>query len=177
MTQGSLPNTKTEKRGFTIVELLIVIVVIAILAAITIVAYNGVQQRARDSRRKSDLGNIEKALKLYAVDNGDYIYKESGCGSSGNGSGYLNYKPSTYPKSIAQCLVDSGVVSSVPSDPSGQTSCSGMDCHVYLKYTCGLGTYLYANLEASPHDGSETDGTCYAEGDTERGVNYVVKVD
>ena len=44
-------TTKTQRnlRGFTIVELLIVIVIIAILAAITIVAYNGIQQRARDS--------------------------------------------------------------------------------------------------------------------------------
>ncbi|MCA9336234.1 prepilin-type N-terminal cleavage/methylation domain-containing protein, partial [Candidatus Saccharibacteria bacterium] len=46
---------KHRLSGFTIVELLIVIVVLAILAAITIVAYNGIQQRSRDSIRKSDL--------------------------------------------------------------------------------------------------------------------------
>ena len=40
-------NTYTKSRGFTIVELLIVIVVIAILAAITVVAYNGIQNRER----------------------------------------------------------------------------------------------------------------------------------
>jgi len=39
-----------NKRGFTIVELLIVIVVIAILAAISIVAYNGIQQRSRNTQ-------------------------------------------------------------------------------------------------------------------------------
>ena len=44
-----------QKQGFTIVELLIVIVVIAILAAITIVAYNGIQNRAYDSTVQSDL--------------------------------------------------------------------------------------------------------------------------
>lgn len=43
------PTLKAAKRGFTIVELLIVIVVIAILAAITVVAYNGIQNRARAS--------------------------------------------------------------------------------------------------------------------------------
>ncbi len=42
-------SERNNRRGFTIVELLIVIVVIGILAAITIVAYNGVQQRARNS--------------------------------------------------------------------------------------------------------------------------------
>lgn len=59
-------------RGFTIVELLIVIVVIAILAAITIVAYNGIQQRARDAERNTEMKTIEKALALYFVDNGGY---------------------------------------------------------------------------------------------------------
>lgn len=61
-----------SKSGFTIVELLIVIVVIAILAAITIVAYNGIQQRGRDSDRKSGVTTIQKALELYHIDNGGY---------------------------------------------------------------------------------------------------------
>lgn len=50
-------QTTTRQPGFTIVELLIVIVVIGILAAITIVAYNGVQNRARDTTAISDLTN------------------------------------------------------------------------------------------------------------------------
>lgn len=60
----------TTQRGFTIVELLIVIVIIAILAAITIVAYNGIQQRARDSQRLQDVVAMQKALNLYKIDNG-----------------------------------------------------------------------------------------------------------
>lgn len=49
--------------GFTIVELLIVIVVIAILAAITVVAYNGIRERARDSERHSEVLTIRKKLE------------------------------------------------------------------------------------------------------------------
>jgi type II secretion system protein G len=64
-------NTTTQ-RGFTIVELLIVIVVIGILAAITIVAYNGIQSRARDTARTSGINGVQKALELYRVDNGAY---------------------------------------------------------------------------------------------------------
>lgn len=59
---------KRNSRGFTIVELLIVIVVIAILAAITIVAYNGIQQRARASAVSSALNQANKKLALYQVD-------------------------------------------------------------------------------------------------------------
>lgn len=54
--------------GFTIVELLIVIVVIAILATISIVAYNGIQARANDSKVKSGVVQLEKALRLWALD-------------------------------------------------------------------------------------------------------------
>ena len=63
---------KKSKSGFTIVELLIVIVVIAILAAISIVAYNGIQARAKDGERLSEIRSIEKALALYYADEGTY---------------------------------------------------------------------------------------------------------
>lgn len=58
-----------KQRGFTIVELLIVIVVIAILAAITIVAYNGIQQRARTSSVTTTLNQYAKKIALSQVDN------------------------------------------------------------------------------------------------------------
>jgi prepilin-type N-terminal cleavage/methylation domain-containing protein len=51
--------------AFTIVELLVVIVVIGILAAITIVSYTGVTQRAVSSSLQSDLTNASQQLKLY----------------------------------------------------------------------------------------------------------------
>lgn len=60
-----------EHAGFTIVELLIVIVVIAILAAITVVAYNGIQHRSADSAVISDLASLKKKIELYKVDNND----------------------------------------------------------------------------------------------------------
>lgn len=62
-----------SQAGFTIVELLIVIVVIAILAAISIVAYTGVQARARDSKRANDTAQIKKALLAYDAIHGGVV--------------------------------------------------------------------------------------------------------
>lgn len=64
---------KTRKQnGFTIVELLIVVVVIAILAAITLVTYNGIQQRAQNTQFLAAFDAYEKSLRLYKITYGDY---------------------------------------------------------------------------------------------------------
>lgn len=70
----SLSNIKKMKdeRGFTIVELLIVIVIIAILAAIVFVAYTSITGRANDSGYKADAASIVKAMEVYNADNGSY---------------------------------------------------------------------------------------------------------
>lgn len=60
------------KRGFTVVELLAIIVVIGILATITYVAYNGITQRARNTDRLNELKSWESAFKLYASHEGKY---------------------------------------------------------------------------------------------------------
>ncbi len=66
-----LKSHKAEQ-GFTLVELLIVIVVIAILAAIVISTFAGVQARARDTERQTDVKAIASALEVYYTDNGGY---------------------------------------------------------------------------------------------------------
>ena len=177
-----------KKSGFTIVELLIVIVVIAILAAITIVAYNGIQNRARDTDRKADIAALAKALHLYNVDNGNYVYTGSNCGSSGNGSGYVTYDydgATTALKSIMQCLVDGKYLSGPLADPTGVDSCGslGTACHTYMKTTCASGTYpgtyLYANLDTLPQSTTATDASCPAalSWDESYGMNYMIKVE
>ncbi len=77
-------NMKKATSGFTIVELLIVIVVIGILAAIVIVTYNGVQARATATKLTTSAKTYEGILKQYKAVNGDYpdISAETGCPGS-----------------------------------------------------------------------------------------------
>lgn len=82
-------------QGFTIVELLIVIVVIAILAAVTIVAYNGIQQRAKDSSVQADVVNAVKKLETVKAQDSAEQYPaalaSAGIVASGTNTYYYQY--------------------------------------------------------------------------------------
>lgn len=101
--------------GFTIVELLVVIVVIGILAAITVVSYTGISQKAKAASLQSDLSGASNQLKMYQVEHNayptsignDYCPTPSDVkyclkASSGNSFDYANYtvnnasNPQTY---------------------------------------------------------------------------------
>lgn len=171
---------KKSVTGFTIVELLIVIVVIAILATISIVAYTGIQARARDNIRKSDLAEIKKALLLYNVDKGDWIETGSGCGSNGNGQGWFNYSGGAYPASIASCLMADGYMGKEIIDPTGGRTSNPTTGYSYMKYRCTSGgttrVFVYAKLETEPQSETATDGTCDENIDASAGMNYYLQV-
>lgn len=110
------------KKGFTLVELLVVVAIIGILLSIVIVNVTSSRQKARDARRKADLRSIQTALELYANSHGD-TYPDAS----------LDYSASM------QLLVDNGFLGQVPLDPSDGQACAGEE-------TCG---YLYDNYKYS----------------------------
>ena len=83
-TYANKPNTL---QGFTIVELLIVIVVIAILAVISVAAYVDIKNRAYDSTVQNDLKSLATKLELYRAESGTYV--------TGGGLISLNFKRSS----------------------------------------------------------------------------------
>jgi general secretion pathway protein G len=90
-------SSANSRRGFTIVELLIVIVIIGILAAITIVAYNGIQQRTRNASRFTEAAQVAKLLSAYKATNGNFPAIGSAASASCIGSGFPDYNSDTQP--------------------------------------------------------------------------------
>lgn len=72
MTLNKIKNLRNRERGFTIVELLIVIIIIAILATIVIVAYNGISNRAKTTKAQSAAQTVIKKAEAYNAELGSY---------------------------------------------------------------------------------------------------------
>ena len=63
---------KNDKKGFTIIELLVVISIIGLLSTISVVALNGARKKSRDAKRVGDMKQIQTSLELYFNDNSAY---------------------------------------------------------------------------------------------------------
>src|SRR5579863_10379716 len=68
----SLERRPLSRRGFTIVELLIVIVVIGILALLVITTYSGIQAKARNAKRQTDIQSLQTQLEAFFSQNSYY---------------------------------------------------------------------------------------------------------
>jgi len=107
-------HTKVNK-GFTLLEILLVIAAIGILAAIVLVAINPTRQIAqvRDAQRRSDINTIYKALEQYLIDNQAYP------------AGITEASQAICNNTVTTSCVDLGVLiptylASIPKDPSGE---------------------------------------------------------
>lgn len=123
------------KTGFTIIELLIVILVLAILAAIIFVAYSGVQAKARDSVRISGIVTIQRALMAYKAQNGSYplsTSSQSGAwdASSDTSNGHV----------FLQNLKASNLISTIPLDPVNVSYDSMNNTGIHYNY------YTYTDM-------------------------------
>lgn len=110
-----MKRARSGSHGFTIVELLIVVVIISILAAITLATYSGIQQRARDAQRATDLSTLRKALILWSLDN-DQPISAMNAGSGGAVVGWFDATYTPY-ASVQQILINGRYSSANIHDP------------------------------------------------------------
>src|SRR5258708_26246147 len=94
------------KRGFTLIEVLIVITILGVLAVVVLVAINPLEQiaRAHDAGRVSTVAQLGHALSAYAVNNNSLYVPTTGAGCA--------------PANWLGCLVTSGEISTTPSNPN-----------------------------------------------------------
>lgn len=134
---------KARSSGFTIVELLIVIVVIGILAALVVVTYNGIQQKARDTERKTDINAIHGQLEAYNAQNGKYPTKANVNDATWRGTNMKGLDPAALrdPNGDADMLEDATDVNDYGYAPTPANCDNGVggDCTGYV---------LAATLEA-----------------------------
>lgn len=139
---------KKRVGGYTIVEVLTIVVVISILAGVSIVGYSGLQARARDSQRKDDFKNLQNALEFYKKQNNSYPQCDAV-------AAYSTSTNSPQTCTLPDAEITSGLkpdyISTVPSDPK----------------TAGGYTYIVGRYISNT-------STCAVS--TDNTTNYVLKV-
>src|SRR5215831_11024969 len=85
---GSMRTLSTARRGFSLIELLVVIAIIAILAALIFPTFNRAREQARLTTCMSQMHDISVALKLFREDNNNYPATLLGLAQDANGQFY-----------------------------------------------------------------------------------------
>lgn len=99
-----------KQKGFTLVELIVVITILAILVGIVVLAYRGVTEQAYRAKRLADVNSVQKALELFRQDNG--YYPANGADNWG-----APLSTTAMTTSLSPYLKDG-----IPTEPSGDTS-------------------------------------------------------
>ncbi len=155
-----------NKKGFTLIELMVTITVVAVLSTIGIALYSQGQKFARDARRKSDLKQIETALNLYYEDTKHYPCEANFQLSSSTNKFWITDIASTGAgcgKNNANALLDTNYIGVLPSDPLKDNGTGDPRSAAYRGYAyssasdCGKIPGSYYILVTQLENGSDGD--------------------
>lgn len=141
------------KRGFTLIELMVVLTIIAALVAFTLTAFEATKKTSRDGRRKADLEQIRSALEMYRADKGYYP----------GGGGWCSQISYPSDPAIRNALVPN-YMGSIPQDPLYANTYQD---YFYRQPCCPpiIGKYeLYAELETSDDNIFDDSGCVHIGG-------------
>jgi len=172
-----------KKEGFTLIEILIVVAIIAILASVVLVGLGPTQQAGRDARRISDLSEVQNGLELYYNKCGYYPGASSATDASCDAAAPGTDPVAAY-NNMAGELVSLGIgISSVPVDPNNTSP------HQYTYATNGASGSSYvlgAVLENTnnsvfttynpPSDVATDDSATMTCGSKDTGPDYCVSL-
>ena len=150
MLQNLMRRHKSEEEGFTLIELMVVVLIIAILIAIAIPTFLGARQRANNRAAQSSLRNALTAAKTIFRDNNDYSVATAGAVSAVEPSltFVANTANSTGPKSVSVKAVSSTQWDAAVWSVSG-------NCYYIQDQSNGPGTQFAGN--------SSTQAACTAD--------------
>lgn len=139
------------KKGFTLIEVLVAVTIIAVLVSIGVVSYSSVNKRSRDAKRKGDVEQMRSALEMYRADNS--YYPNTGSGAWADASGLSTVLVSSY-------------LPTIPSDPKSTQT------YRYKATNLSGGNY-YGYCISSLIESEDSNDTCTP--DTTNLHNYGVK--
>lgn len=106
-----LRKKQTRQSGFTLLELMVVVVILGVLASLVVPNVLGNKAQADKQKAKADIMTLENALDMYKIDNNQYPTTEQGLKALVN-------KPQTQP--FAVNYRDNGYIRRLPQDPWSQ---------------------------------------------------------
>jgi prepilin-type N-terminal cleavage/methylation domain-containing protein len=139
-------SLKRKQSGFTIVELLIVIVVIGILAALVVTTFSGIQRKARNAERESDVKAVHTQLEAYFNEQNTYptLANMNDAAWRATNMKSLDAEALKDPQGSAQTLVAAPVVKAYSYEPT----CDANGCSAYTLTATeeGANPYVKKNL-------------------------------
>jgi general secretion pathway protein G len=121
-------SRRNHQEGFTLIELMVVILIIGLLAALVVQNLRGATDRAKITKAEADIAELKTALDRYYLDNGNYPTAEQGLQA-------LVTPPTSGP--IPANYEDGGYVERIPLDPWGHPYVYQSDGNTYTLESYG----------------------------------------